>query len=167
MSTAISFLHIGHIFYIIVNKVNKKIENIILIIALIVSAFALLFTFLYPDAFPLYSLAMANIKSFLFFYIVSISNSAWIFIVSKRYFSSRVGIISYFGKNSVIFLAFHMDISIEIGWLFVALMNISVPLFWASVIAIFIELIVLVVSALFINKYMSFIVKFPFQKKFL
>ena len=73
----------------------------------------------------------------------------------SQYIDNKV--LGFFGKNSIIIMAFHMDLTIEVAWMIEGRIpwNVNVTIQSATVLAI--ELVILVKMILLINRFVPFL----------
>lgn len=156
---AISFVEIGRFVYALLQKLNANVEWIVMIAALVLSLM------LY-HANIWVSMAFSRIGNPVLYYVNALSGSIFVLLLSKKI---CIGIhtlrraLCYWGRNSLIVLALHMDISIEIAWMIVGAMKLTQVLSFrvASICAIFIELIILMILIQLINNHAPFLVRIP------
>lgn len=146
---ALSFVELGRYVYILDRRMSVTMEWIALIGSICIS---LLF---YHENIWV-SMVFCRMGNELLYYLNAIAGSMAIFLIAKKICASRLGKkLGFWGKNSLIVLAVHMDISIEIAWIIVGMTKINLILSFrnASVVVILIELMVLRYIVKLINRY--------------
>ena len=155
----LSFIEIGRYAYILDKKISENKEWLVL-------AGALCISFLFYDDNILVFMVFCRIGNVFLYYLNAVAGSIAILLIAKKVCTSWIGKkICFWGKNSLIVMSTHMDISIEIAWIVVGITKINkfLTLRDASVVAILIELIVLICIVKLINRYAKMIIYFPDQ----
>lgn len=157
----ISFVEIGRIIYKLNNEISFKIEWLILICSFLISLV------LHKENI-LVSMVFCRIGNPILYYLNSIAGSIIILIIAKKICISYLGrSLCFWGKNSLITMCLHMDISIELAWLVVGFMKLYKVFSFkvTSIVVIIIELIFLYLIIKFINRYALFLVSVSFRKR--
>lgn len=102
-------------------------------------------------------IGVCHIEKPIIYVFLALSSSAFIIFLSQ-YIGNKV--LGFFGKNSIIIMAFHMDLTIEVAWLIEGRIpwNANVTIQSATVDAI--ELVMLVIMILLINRFVPFLYQF-------
>lgn len=145
----VSFIGIGRQLRCLISHLSNNVEWILLILRSLVS-------FLCTPYLTNVNLSMTRIGHPLIFYVAACCGSMFILLLCKKTCLSNSRLLHFVGKNSLIIMALHMDIPIQIGWIFVGATHLSGVLSprIASVCAILIESFVLVIAVLIINRYL-------------
>lgn len=152
---ATGFIYLGTIWKYIDEKIqNKKILEWFLII----------FAFLCSVSLQQFNFNKVNISSsrignpFLF-YILAVAGSVFIILLCKR-LNLHSGILNFWGRNSLIIMAIHMDFPVVIAWIIIEKSGLSTSLsqLGASAIVIITELIIESVCIVLINKFFRFMI---------
>ena len=154
---ALSFVELGRYLYKIIKQINNKVLWIVLVVSMILSLL------LYRENI-LVSMAFSRMGNPIIYYINAISGSLLVLLISKKISKFRIGrMLCFWGKNSLITMALHMDISIEIAWMIAGITKLStiLALRYTSMVVILIELVILVFMILFINRWGTFMIRFP------
>lgn len=161
---ATSFVFLGNEFKNIDDIMSKSRQNLVWCASFIVSLFGIILMIVNKD-YAVTNLSVANIDNIVLFYITSISNTLFIYYTCKNIQVPFKKFFTYMGRNSILILAFHMDISIEIAWMLLGLIKIPCNITVLSIIAIVLEIIILLVLILFTNKFFPWLTVFPEGKK--
>ena len=158
---AVSFIEIGRVMYGIHRKLSNAAEWIVLMGAMIVSL-----VLCNKNIFV--SMAFSRIGNPAVYYLAACAGSVGVFLLGKKISRGYVGTaMSFWGRNSLIVMALHMDVSIEIAWIVLGVTRLGSRFapHTASVLAIVIELILLFGMIAVINRYGSFLIRLPRRKK--
>lgn len=156
ISVAVVFLYAGSVLFSVFQKVNRTQENMLLLCCMVFSAIIAVLYQLYPDHFPVANLAAHRMGNPYVYYLASISNTTVILLVCKK-FLGRSRVLSYFGRNSLILMALHMDVTIRIAWWLFPKLPIDFGETINSLIVIGMELLMFVVIIPIINRCFPFI----------
>lgn len=157
---ATGFIYIGFIFQHVSTNYKKSKEWIIIIIAFLVSV--CFFYFNIGNA----NLALSKMGNPFLYYILAIAGSVFIMLLCKQ-MDLHKGVINFWGRNSLIIMAIHMDFPVEIAWMIVGSSGLSIklPQIAAASIVIIIELIIESICAIFINRYFRFMFTLVWRNK--
>ena len=158
------FIYFGYLFFRLLSKIQKRWQLIILIGSGLVSVLSFIGYYLYPGLLPFINIGVCHIEKPIIYLFLALSGSSFIILLSQ-YIGNKV--LGFFGKNSLIIMAFHMDLTIEVAWLIEGRIpwNVNGTIQSATVIAI--ELVMLVIMILLINRFVPFLYQFrklPFLK---
>lgn len=160
VAVAAVFLYGGSLLYRVFRALDRTRENLLLYGCLAVSAVIAALYWLYPEAFPVANLAAHRLGNPYVFYLASVSNTTVILLLCKKFlFRSRL--LTYFGRNSLIVMALHMDVTIRIAWVIFPQLPIDFGDRINSVIIIAMELVMFLVIIPILNRFFPFVVKFP------
>ena len=164
---AVTFIYYGNLLYIALKQAIVK--KILLACSLILSALSVVCYFFFSQFFPTVNVSSGIIGNPYLFYLFALANAYSIIVICKQVFRNQAkGVFTFLGKNSLIIMALHMDITVEIGWLIVGRIPIALNQTLSSLIVILIEFILCYVIIRIINNRFPFIVHFPgkwFAKK--
>lgn len=158
---AISFIEIGRILFNLDQRLNCSGKWITFFLSVVI-------LFVLHKQNCLVSIAFSRIGNPLIFYMVACSGSIASLLLCERLAGTLVGkTLSFWGKNSLIVMAIHMDISIEIAWIALSITGIAERLSFrtASVFAILLEMVLLPCMIVAINRYGGFLIHLPIRKE--
>lgn len=158
---ALSFVESGRYIHGFIQKISGTIEWIVLAVSLGISL-------LLHRENILVSMAFSRIGNPIIYYVTAYAGSLSIFLLGKKISGNRVGQkFRFWGKNTLIVMALHMDITIEIAWIVLGITKLYklVSFKIASIMAILIELVLLYCIIQIINRYAAFLVHFPQRKE--
>lgn len=158
------FIYLGNILFVLLSRIEKY-WKLVLIATGIFFVSSLIAYYFFPGILPYINIGVCHIEKPGIYLIQAIICVTFIVLLS-RYICNFV--LSFFGKNSIIILAFHMDLTIEIAWILVKRVPWNVNETSQSVLVILVELAMLTVIILLINRFIPFIYqyrKLPFIKK--
>jgi fucose 4-O-acetylase-like acetyltransferase len=158
------FLYAGSLLYCVFQNLNNSRENILLLCCLVFSAIIEVLYQRYPEHFPTANLAAHQLGNPYVYYLKAISNTTLILLICRK-LSGRGRVLAYFGKNSLILMALHMDVTIKIAWWIFPRLSIDFGEVINSVIIIAMELLMFAVMIPIINRYFPFILRYPSNKK--
>ena len=158
------FIYFVYLLFVFLSKIQKRWQCIILIVSGLVSVLSFIGYYLYPGLLPFINIGVCHIEKPIIYLFLALSSSAFIILLSQ-YLDNKV--LEFFGKNSIVILAFHMDLTIEVAWLIEGRIpwNVNETIQSAAVVAI--ELVMLVILILLINRFVPFLYqyrKIPFLK---
>ena len=152
------FIYFGYLFFRLLSKIKKRLQLIIFFVSGLVFILSLIVYSLLPGMFPFINIGVCHIEKPIIYLFLALCNSAFIILLSQ-YIENKV--FGFFGKNSIIIMAFHMDLTIEVAWLIEGRIPWNVNGTIQSATVIVIELLMLVVMILFINRFAPFLYKYP------
>ena len=161
---AMIFLYAGHLLYDVLRKLKGQRELIVLIGSLMVSGVLMALYQLCPEQFPIVNLAAHRLGNPYVYYLAALAPALAIFILCRRYRMGS-GLLAYFGRNSLIVMALHMDIFVRIAWYVVAKLGIALGETGNSILVILMELAMAPVFIYFINRFFPFLIKPPRKAK--
>ena len=160
ISVAVVFLYGGSLLYRVFRALDRTRENLLLYGCLAVSAVIAALYWLYPEDFPMANLAAHRLGNPYAYYLAAVSNTTVILLLCKKYlFRSRM--LTYFGRNSLIVMALHMDVTIRIAWVIFPQLPIDFGDRINSLIIIAMELVMFLFIIPILNRFFPFVVKFP------
>ena len=151
-------IYLGFLMYKIINKSTPMIRKILFYFCLTISIISLFGYFFWNEYMPYLNISVCSIKNPLFGFSLAFLVSLFFIILSSKIDNKA---LRFLGKNSIIILAFHMDISIEIAYLILGQLKIPINNTVLSVLAIALEIAVLIAIIVVVNKFFPFIYKFP------
>ncbi len=155
--SAFSFVEIGRYLRAGIARISSKMEWITILLTLAISLFL-------SDKNILVSMAFARMGDPVVYYLTSCAGSICVLLLSKKIATNWIGRkLCYWGRNSLVVMALHMDISIEIAWIILSVTKLSnvVSFRTASILAILIEMVLLVIIIELINRYAVFLIRLP------
>lgn len=114
--------------------------------------------------FPTVDIAQKSIGYPFVFYLFALSNSCVIILLCQK-LSFLYKLFGFWGQNSLIVMAIHMDITIEIAYLILSRVPFSFDSTLNSVFAVIIEFMLLFLIVLFINRFAPFLYRWPKAKE--
>lgn len=158
------FLYAGSLLYCVFQKLNNTRENLLLLCCLVFSAVIALLYQLYPEHFPTANLAVHQVGNPYVYYLKAISSTTVILLICRK-LPGKSGILTYFGKNSLILMSLHMDVTVRIARWFFSKLPIDFGEILNSLIVIAMELLIFVVIIPIIHRYFPFILRYPQTKR--
>ena len=153
---SVVYLYAGSVLFFVFKNMNTAQEKLLLLISSVVAVIIGVLYHLYPEHFPIANLAAHRLGNPYVYYLASISNTTVILLVCKK-FLGRSRVLSYFGRNSLILMALHMDVTIRIAWWLFPKLPIDFGETINSLIVIGMELLMFVVIIPIINRCFPFI----------
>lgn len=164
IAVAAVFLYAGSLLYRVFRELDRTRENLLLYGCLVVSAVIAVLYQLYPQDFPVANLAAHRLGNPYVYYLASVSNTTVVLLLCKKFlFRSRL--LTYFGRNSLVLMALHMDVTIRIAWVIFPQLPIDFGETINSVIVIAMELMMFLVIIPILNRFFPFILKFPAKER--
>ena len=154
-------IYLGFLMYKIINKSTSMVRIILLFSCLTISLISLFGYFFWKEYMPYLNISICNFKNPLFGFLFAFLNSLFFILLSSMIDNKA---LRFLGKNSIIILAFHMDISIELAYFIVDKIPVNLGITVMSIIAIVIEFVFLCLMILCINNHFRFIYQFPSKK---
>ena len=155
-AAAAVFLYAGSLLFAIFRNLNKSWEALLLLICGVISAVIAVLYQLYPEQFPTANLAVHRIGNPYVYYLAAVSNTTVILLLCRR-FLKRSRVLTYFGRNSLILMALHMDVTAKIAWWVFPKLHIDFGEMINSIIVIALELLMFPVIITVINRWFPFV----------
>lgn len=159
---AMVFLYAGHGLHDLLPRLTQKQEAGLLRICLLCSGIIMLLYLLAPEHVPMVNLAAHHLGNPYLYYLSALAPSVALLLLLRRY-ANRKSIAAYFGRNSLVIMAMHMDVFVKIGWYAVSKLSLGFGDTISSMIVISLELIMAPVFIMVINRYFPFLTKLPKQ----
>lgn len=159
------FIYLGFLLFKLLSLIQKKYEIVVLVVCGLIFVLSFLVYCLFPETLPFINIGVCHIEKPIIYLLLAFSNVTFIISLSK-YISNKI--LRFFGKNSIIILAFHMDLTIEIAWLIEGRIPWNVGITIKSALVVAIELALLSIMILLINRFIPFLYqynKLTFLKK--
>lgn len=156
VGAATVLLYGGSLLFRVFRSMNKSRENLLLLICAAFSAVIAVLYQLYPEQFPVANLAAHRIGNPYVYCLTAVSNTTVILLLCKKLLK-RSRVLTYFGRNSLVLMALHMDVTGRIGWWIFPKLHISFGETVNSIIVIALELLMFPVIITVINKWFPFI----------
>lgn len=163
ITVAVVFLYAGYVLYYVFRRISKKQELLLLISCIIISCIVAWLYQRYPESFPVVNPAVHRLGNPYVYYLNVLSNFITILLLS-RILPRSTGILSYFGRHSLVVMGLHMDIFVKIAWYIVAKLQINFGEIGNSLIVIALELAMAPVFIFMISRYFPFLLKYPSKK---
>jgi hypothetical protein len=158
------FLYAGSLLYCVFQKLNNTRENLLLLCCLAFSAVIALLYQLCPEHFPTANLAVHQVGNPYVYYLNAISCTAVVLLICRK-LSGKSRLLAYYGKNSLILMALHMDVTIRIAWCIFPHLPIDFGEILNSLIIIAMELIMFAVIIPILHRFFPFILRYPQNKR--
>ena len=156
------FIYFGYLFFYLLNK--KSIKILLLCIGAVLSVLSFVLPLVFSSYFPSVNIACRSIGNPFAFYTFALSNCIVTIIIFQK-FPLLNNFFGFWGKNSILVMAIHMDMTIETAWLLFSRLPVSFGITIDSIIVIIIEFIILFILILLINKFCPFLYKCPIPIK--
>lgn len=153
-----SFLQIGKLVYTPLRRIRDRIAWCVIALCFAVTVACVPFI-------PSVNMSLARIQNAPLFYLCGCAGSIGTILFCVQCPKIKSPFV-YLGRNSLIIMALHMDAPIEIAWMFLGKLGIvaALPIYMSSMIAVLIEMFILDIAILVIQKYTSIFVKSPKRK---
>ena len=119
---------------------------------------------LFPDHFPVANLAAHRLGNPYVYYLASVSNTTVIVLLCK-WFLGKSRVLAYFGRNSLIVMALHMDATVNVAWWIVPKLSIGLGETINSVMVVALQIVMFPVIIAVLNRYFPFILRYPRRKQ--
>ena len=151
------FIYFGYIMYFIM---KKSYYRYVVYLCICLSVISIIVYGIFSDQFPMVNISVGSIGNPFVFYLFAIANSISLIELCKKatFLNCIFGI---WGKNSLVVMAIHMDITIEIAYLIIGRIPYSFNETVLSVLAIIIEFVILYLVIKMTDKKITFIHRFP------
>lgn len=156
IAVAAVFIYAGSVLYFVFQKMRKRQEDLLLLVCTVFSAIIAVLYQLYPEQFPYANLAAHRLGNPYLYYVTAISNTLVVLLLCRK-LPGRKRVLSYLGRNSLILMALHMDVTVSIAWYIHAKLQLDFGETVNSLIVIGMELMMFAVIIPLINKYFPFI----------
>lgn len=156
IGVSVVFLYAGSVLFAVFKNMNKTRENLLLMICLVFSLVIAVLYQLYPAHFPIANIAVHRMGNPYVYFPAAISNTIVILLICKK-FLGRSRVLTYFGRNSLIIMALHMDVTIKIAWWIFPKLGLDFGDTINSVIVIGMELLMFTGIIPIINRFFPFI----------
>ena len=157
---AMIFIYAGHLLYELLPRIRGKRETFVLTVSALLSGGIMLLYLFAPAHFPIVNLSAHRLGNPYFYYLSAIAPAMVMFLLCRR-FAKPKGLLAFFGRNSLIIMATHMDILVRIAWYIVAKLQLNFGETVNSLIVIALELAMVPVIVPVIHRFFPFILKFP------
>lgn len=164
VTAAVVFLYAGSMLYDLFRKLDRIRENLLLAFCLVISAVIAAAYFRHPRHFPIANLAAHRIGNPYVYYLAALSNTTVILLLCKK-FLGKSRLLRFFGRNSLILMALHMDVTIRIAWVIFPHLPIDLGDFPNSMIIIAMELLMFCGIIPIINRYFPFVLTLPSKER--
>ena len=162
----IVFIYFGYLFFYLF-KQKKVVIVIMSCFGMMITVCSFVIPIFLPNLFPKVNIAGKSIGNVFAFYPFALSNCWLIIIVCKHLLQNSIifnRFFAFWGKNSLIVLSMHMGVSIELAYILISKVPIQLNVTLQSVFAIIIEMIILFLIILFINRFLKSLIVFPNAK---
>lgn len=156
IAVAVVLLYAGAVLFFVFQKMNRPQETLLLLVCTVISVVIAVLYQLYPEQFPVANIAVHRMGNPCVYYLAAISATTAVMLICKRY-SGRRGILTCFGRNSLILMALHMDVTVSIAWYIFAKLRFDFGETINSLIVIGMELLMFAVIIPIIHRFFPFI----------
>lgn len=156
IAVSVVFLYAGSVLFAVFRNMNKTRENLLLLICMAFSVAVIVLYQLHPEHFPIANLAAHRMGNPYVYFPAAISNTTVILLICKK-FPGRSRVLTYFGRNSLILMALHMDVTVRIAWWVFPKLGVDFGETFNSVIVIGMELLMFAVIIPIINRFFPFV----------
>lgn len=146
---AVMFCKIGMLLYAWNNRISTKTKIGVMLICFAISVY-------FAKYNGTFNLAVGNVGVFPLYVLLGLSGSVVVILFCQLI--KKNAFLSFFGKNSLIVMCFHMDVSIEIAYILIGQLNLGLFFANATIPAVAIELILYGIMIPIVNKYFRFLV---------
>lgn len=156
ISVAVVLIYGGSLLFSVFQKMSKNQENLLLLIC---TGFSVVVAVLYqicPEQFDYANVAVHRMGNPYFYFPAAFSNTIVVLLLCKK-LPGRKRLLSYFGRNSLILMALHMDVTIRIAWWIFPKFHIDFGEVINSLIVIGMELLMFPAIIILIHKLFPFI----------
>lgn len=115
ISVAVVLIYAGSALFTVFRNMNRTQENLLLLICAVFSAVVAVLYQLYPEQFDYANVAVHRMGNPYVYFPAAISNTIVVMLLCKK-LPGRKRLLSYFGRNSLILMALHMDVTIRFAW---------------------------------------------------
>jgi len=159
VAVATVFVYAGHVLFSVFKNMDRMRENILLLSCMVICAVIFWLYQAYPEHFPRPNPASHQFGNPYVMYLTPIAYAIVFLLVCKKFLRTN-RVLSYFGRNSLILMALHMDVTIRIAWWIFPKLQIDLGETINSLIVIGMELIMFPFIIGIINRYFPFILKY-------
>lgn len=164
IAVAVVFLYAGSVLYGVFQALDRRRETLLLLLCLAFSAVIAVLYQLFPDHFPVANLAAHRLGNPYVYYLASVSNTTVIVLLCK-WFLGKSRVLAYFGRNSLIVMALHMDATVNVAWWIVPKLSIGLGETINSVMVVALQIVMFPVIIAVLNRYFPFILRYPRRKQ--
>ena len=156
VSLAAVFIYAGSALFELLRKMNKRQENLLLLICAAVSLIIAVLYQLYPQHFPIANIAAHRMGNPYVYYLAAVSNTLVILLLCRKFPGGNKA-LKWCGRNSLILMALHMDVTIRIAWWTYPKFHVDFGPVVNSLIVIGMELLMFVIIVPLITRCFPFI----------
>ena len=149
-------LYGGSLLFRVFRNLNKTRENLLLLICAAFSAVIAVLYQLYPEQFTIANLAVHRMGNPYVYFVTAASNTTVILLLCKKLLK-RSRVLTYFGRNSLVLMALHMDVTGRIAWWIFPKLHLDLGQTVNSIIVIGLELVMFPVIITVLNKCFPFV----------
>ena len=153
---AMVFLYAGSLIFLVFRSMGRALEILLLLICTTFSAVVIVMHQVYPEFFPHANLAAHSIGNPYVYYLATVSHTMAILLLCRK-FLKKSRVLSYFGRNSLVLMALHMDVTGRIAWCLFPQMRMDFGETVNSIIVIIMELLMFPVIITVINRWFPFV----------
>ena len=118
ISVAVVLIYAGSVLFSAFNNINRTQENLLLMICAVFSVVVAVLYKQYPEHFDYANVAVHRMGNPYVYFPAAISSTIVVMLLCKK-LPGRKKLLTYFGRNSLILMGLHMDVTIRIArWLY-------------------------------------------------
>lgn len=118
ISVAVVLIYAGSVLFSVFHNMNKTQENLLLTICTVFSIVVAVLYKRYPEHFDYANVAVHRMGNPYIYFPAAISNTVVVLLLCRK-FLGRSKVLAYFGRNSLILMGLHMDVTIRIAqWIY-------------------------------------------------
>jgi len=151
------FIYLGYLLFKLLARINRCWKTILLIVTGALFLSSLMVYYFCPGHLPFVNIGVCHIEKPGIYLLLAFFSVTFIVLLS-HYISNKV--LSFIGKNSIIIMAFHMDLTVDIAWILVQRIPWNVNGTIQSAVVIMVEMAMLTVMILLINRFIPFIYQY-------
>jgi len=115
IAVAVVLIYAGSVLFSVFKNMDRTRENMLLLICAVFSGIVAVLYQLYPAQFDYANVSAHRLGNPYFYFPTAISNTTVVILLCKK-FLGKSRILTYLGRNSLILMALHMDVTIRIAW---------------------------------------------------
>lgn len=164
IAVCVVFLYAGSVLHDVFQSLDRRKEKLLAFSCLAFSAVIAALYQLCPEHFPTANLAAHQLGNPYVYYLAAISNTVVILLLCRR-LPEKSRVLAYFGRNSLVLMALHMDVTTKIAWWIFPKLPIDFGELINSVIVIALELVMFPVIITVLNRFFPFVLRYPTKTK--
>lgn len=151
------FIYLGYLLFKLLARINRCWKTILLIVTGSLFLSSLMVYYFCPGHLPFVNIGVCHIEKPGIYLLLAFFSVTFIVLLS-HYIRNKV--LSFIGKNSIIIMAFHMDLTVDIAWILVQRVPWHVNETIQSSVVIMVEILMLTLMIILINRFIPFIYQY-------